>query len=159
MSLQMSFVDILNCWHLNCLFFLFVWKKVSECLHSTLFYCFIFDVTGLRFLIGFCDIGNFASEDFSFPDSRGGMICVRCWEMNSALEVPFLSIDYNGNLDIAQRRTSALQTSKCGQMVPPAVMCSVEIQLLLCKNWNYIFRKSNTAMQSMFLAHQKMEIK
>lgn len=41
----------------------------------------------------------------------------------------FLSIDCNGNLDTAQRRTSALQTSKYGQMDATGTsMCFVEIQ-------------------------------
>lgn len=125
--------------------FLFMWGKTEIYIGIVRCYYLILYVTIFN---GLCDIGNFAFEKFGFPNSKGGVICVRHWEMNRALKVPFLWIECNGNLDAAQRRTSALQTSKCGQMdTTLAVMCSVEMQLILCKrSWNLVFRTKSKSL-------------
>lgn len=138
-------MNILNCWYLK-LFALFVcmeerqWVSAQHTVLLLHFWCHRFEISnGLLWHWEFCLKGLQLSRQQGWND-----LCQML--RNELLEVPFLSIDCNGDLDIAQRRTSALQTSKCGQMVPLAVMCCIENQLLLCRSWNYVFRKSDSLL-------------
>lgn len=143
MSLQQSINYILPWWCLNYFsLFIYVGENRNIYLYSSVLLSYSL-CHQYKTFNGLCDIWNFAFEKFGFPNSKGRVICVRHWEMNRALKVPFLWIECNGNLDAAQRRTSALQTSKCGQMdTTLAVMRSVEIQLILCKrSWSHVLKQ------------------
>lgn len=143
MSLQQSFGDILHWWHLNC-FVLLVYAE-KKGVHICIVPCcyLIFDVTGIRFLMGSVTLGILPWRSLAFQTARVAWSVSDTEKWTKPWKCLFLSVDCNGNLDTAQRRTSALQTSKHGQMdTAPAVVCSVEMQILLCRrSWSYVFRK------------------
>ena len=126
---------------LLCSFCLCGKKGVHICIVQC--YYLIFGVTSMRFLTGSVTLGILPWRSLAFQTARVEWSVSDTEKWTEPWKCLFLSIDCSGNLDTAQRRTSALQTSKCGQMdITPAVMCSVEFQLLLCRrSWSYVFRK------------------